>query len=416
MPAATTCCRARSTAATTPTTRGSAGNNPAGNAAYVTDATCPKSGDPLGGVAGGEHRLRRRHVRGAVALRARRRRRSRTTSSSLRHYWFAPPLTNYPTERTYTLASFGDVFYSGTGLFRQAEQDALGGRGPLVRLPRRAPVRGRGHRADHHDARRLEARRPQRPNAPYLTVSTGCYTDDGSACSLGTDGAGNVGTAFVQLIGSRVTITDNTAPALGAPDRPGRACWRPARASGDEPVTFSATDNVGIRRAEIVDVTDAANPSVVACEGLHRDARRPERPVRLHEAAAVPGPQERDDRRVARDRRQAHAAAARHRRRGQPDRLAALRRHGARPGQRRGRRRRRRASSPASPATRSAAAARRARRSACCARPRRSAGVTAPRVRGDPAQRRRPAGGGRRAAPARARAAPRRRATSIAAR
>ena len=31
-------------------------------------------------------------------------------------------------------------------------------------------------------------------------------------------------------------------------------------------MTFSATDNSGIRRAEIVDVTDAANPAVVASE------------------------------------------------------------------------------------------------------------------------------------------------------
>jgi hypothetical protein len=36
--------------------------------------------------------------------------------------------------------------------------------------------------------------------------------------------------------------------------------------SGAEPITFSASDNSGIRRAEIVDVTDAANPAVVASE------------------------------------------------------------------------------------------------------------------------------------------------------
>ena len=81
--------------------------------------------------------------------------------------------------------------------------------------------------------------RPQRP-APYLTVSAGCYTDDGSACSLGTDGNGNVGTAFLQVIGSRVTITDNTAPALGAPTGD-QGLLAPGTRSGDEPVTFSAT-------------------------------------------------------------------------------------------------------------------------------------------------------------------------------
>jgi hypothetical protein len=37
-------------------------------------------------------------------------------------------------------------------------------------------------------------------------------------------------------------------------------------------VTFSATDNVGIRRAEIVDVTDATNPSVIASEDYNSTA------------------------------------------------------------------------------------------------------------------------------------------------
>jgi hypothetical protein len=36
--------------------------------------------------------------------------------------------------------------------------------------------------------------------------------------------------------------------------------------SGAEPVSFSASDNSGIQRAEIVDVTDAADPAVVATE------------------------------------------------------------------------------------------------------------------------------------------------------
>ena len=62
-----------------------------------------------------------------------------------------------------------------------------------------------------------------------------------------------------------MTITDNTAPALGAPTAD-QGLLAPGTRSGDEPVTFSATDNVGIRRAEIVDVTDAANPSVVASQ------------------------------------------------------------------------------------------------------------------------------------------------------
>jgi hypothetical protein len=102
-------------------------------------------------------------------------------------------------------------------------------------------------------------------NAPSMALSAGCWTADGSACSLGSDGTGIPGTAFVELYGSAVTITDGTARGLTGPtDDIGLRA--PGTRAGDEPLTFSATDNVGIRHAEIVDVTDAANPRVVATE------------------------------------------------------------------------------------------------------------------------------------------------------
>ena len=69
----------------------------------------------------------------------------------------------------------------------------------------------------------------------------------------------------LQLLGSRVTIEDTRPPDLTAVQA-GRGLLAPGIRSGDEPVTFSATDNSGIERAEIVDVTNAANPVVVASE------------------------------------------------------------------------------------------------------------------------------------------------------
>jgi hypothetical protein len=91
-----------------------------------------------------------------------------------------------------------------------------------------------------------------------MTVSAGCWAGSGG-CTLGA--TANV---FLELYGSRVTITDDTVPALTGPAADGLRA--PGTRSGDEPLTFSATDNVGLRRAEIVDVTDAANPHVVAAE------------------------------------------------------------------------------------------------------------------------------------------------------
>ena len=236
-----------------------AGNNPAGNAAYGVDAACPKAGDPLA-VSLAQNTAYSAGTYAALWLYAPAQTVITNFKVSLRHDWYAPPLPNYPTERTYTLASFGDVFYSGTGLFRQADQDAIWNDGQ----------RWYGYRGSHQSGaadtgtititRAASKVATVAPNAPYLTVSTGCWTDDNSACSLGPDSR-----SFIQVFGSRVTITDSTAPAL-TPPTADQGLLAPGTRSGDEPVTFSASDNVGIRRAELVDVTDAANQSVVASE------------------------------------------------------------------------------------------------------------------------------------------------------
>ena len=61
--------------------------------------------------------------------------------------------------------------------------------------------------------------------------------------------------------GSRsLMAVHRTSPARSA----AQGLRAPGTRSGNESVTFSASDNVGIRKAEIVDVTDAANPTVVA--------------------------------------------------------------------------------------------------------------------------------------------------------
>jgi hypothetical protein len=240
-----------------------AGNNPPGNAAYGVDSTCPRSGDPLA-VALAQNTAFPAGTFAALWLYAPAQTAITNFKLSLRHYWSAPPLPNYPTERTYTLASFGDIFYSGTGLFRQADQDALATDGP-ANATHWYGYRG-AHQSGAADTGAITLTRAASkvataaPNAPYLTVSTGCWTDDNSACSLG-DGSGS----FIQVFGSRVTITDNTAPALTAPTA-GQGLLASGTRSGDEPLTFSAIDNVGIRRAEIVDVTDAASQTVVASQ------------------------------------------------------------------------------------------------------------------------------------------------------
>jgi hypothetical protein len=236
-----------------------AGNNPAGNAAYGVDASCPKSGDPLA-VSLAANTAYSAGTFAALWLYTPAQTAITDFKVTLRHYWYAPPLPNYPTERTYTLASFGDIFYSGTGLFRQADQDAIWNDGHRWYGYRGAHQSGAADTGAITITRAASKIATAAPSAPYLTVSTGCWTDDNSACSLG-DGSGS----FIQVFGSRVTITDSTAPAL-MPPTAGQGLLAPGTRSGDEPVAFSASDNVGIRRAELVDVTDAAHQSVVAGE------------------------------------------------------------------------------------------------------------------------------------------------------
>ena len=172
------------------------------------------------------------------------------------HYWYAP---GPPDETTYELVSFGDAFFSGAGQFDpgvQAALDADGHRWYGLRAP------GSSGAADSGVVTRtLSDSSISRTagTASYMTMSAGCWAGSGG-CTLGA--TANV---FLELYGSRVTITDTTAPALTGPTA-GDGLRAPGTRSGDEPLTFSASDNTGIRSAEIVDVTDADAPRVVAAE------------------------------------------------------------------------------------------------------------------------------------------------------
>lgn len=96
--------------------------------------------------------------------------------------------------------------------------------------------------------------------APSMAIYAGCWGGRTAVCSLGASDS-----VQTQLIGSRVTIDDPVPPVISGPDA-GKGLLAPGTRSGAEPVTFSANDNSGIRRADIVDVTDASNPIVVASE------------------------------------------------------------------------------------------------------------------------------------------------------
>ena len=117
-----------------------------------------------------------------------------------------------------------------------------------------------------------------------------------AGCATGTCTFDQNSINQLQLFGSRVTIEDDLPPDITAVQA-GQGLLAAGVRSGAEPITFSASDNSGIRRAEIVDVTDTVNQSVVASEDYNtdrtptwaRDATTPARvPVRTSRTRRSP--------------------------------------------------------------------------------------------------------------------------------
>jgi hypothetical protein len=235
-----------------------ASNNPAGDARYATDAACPQSGDPLSVrlVSGNSFG---NGTTAGLAFYAPPDTRITNYKLILHHYWYAPG-NGGPDETTYEALGFSGTYIGGAGQFESGTQQALANEGhwygwvgnvaggPVDAVDTGAITRTLGDSALAKGV----------ANGNAIGMVAGCY--NGAGCTLST-----AAQVFFELYGSRITITDNTAPSLGAPTA-GSGLLAPGVRSGDEPITFSASDNVGIRRAEIVDVTDAANPAVVGAK------------------------------------------------------------------------------------------------------------------------------------------------------
>ena len=191
------------------------------------------------------------------------------------------------------------------------------------------------------DTDRDACRRPTRPTAPWsraprpMALSAGCWRG-----ARRTAASTRASVGQIQLIGSKVTIED-TGRRSSPPSRPGRACSRPAcaRATSRSPSALRQHRHParGDRRRD-----RRGEPGGRRLGGLqHRTEHRRGHALRLHPPTAVPGRQERDDRRADADRRAPNAAPARHRCRRRDRGQRAVQRAGARAAQRRQRRRRR---------------------------------------------------------------------------
>lgn len=87
-------------------------------------------------------------------------------------------------------------------------------------------------------------------DATFIRFTIGCWQQP---CALMTNGAGGVGSIFTKLTGATVTVNDPVAPKLDRVLPTGLAAG--GVVGGDEPLTFDASDNAGIKRADLLDVT-----------------------------------------------------------------------------------------------------------------------------------------------------------------
>ncbi len=104
--------------------------------------------------------------------------------------------------------------------------------------------------------------------APEMEIQAGCWNNAPANCSLTP-----TSTAQLQLVGARVSIADDHNPALTSIGA-GAGLLAPGVRNGDEPISFSASDNAGIQRAEIVDI-GAKKPVVLASQDFPCDFTLP---------------------------------------------------------------------------------------------------------------------------------------------
>jgi hypothetical protein len=162
----------------------------------------------------------------------------------------------YRNNSTFTMAVFGAYAFSLTGEYDPGvigyvtgpPNHYWGGGGPVTQTVTLSKSDG------------PPAMLSNQPTAGALALYAGCWGGAPDVCGMA---AGSV--SQLELTGSRVTIEDTRPPDLTAVQA-GRGLLAPGTRAGDEPVTFSTADNTGIRRAELVDVTNAATPTVSASE------------------------------------------------------------------------------------------------------------------------------------------------------
>jgi hypothetical protein len=166
------------------------------------------------------------------------------------------------TRRLYAIYTLGSTVFAGAGRYQSATRERLNAVGSWYGYPEANVVVPRS-------TVRLSsfpALAGYRGDATTLQIAVGCF--NGTADTACTTAAG--GGISHLLSGAQVVLNDPTTPAASI-EASGLLAGGPR--SGSDPITLDATDNGGIRRVEIVDVTPGASSGVVGVEDYAAGAR-----------------------------------------------------------------------------------------------------------------------------------------------
>jgi hypothetical protein len=166
------------------------------------------------------------------------------------------------TRRLYAIYKLGDTVFAGAGHYENATRDRLAAVGSWYGYPETnvvVPTSTVGRSS-------FPALAGYAGTSTTLQIAVGCFNGTvKTPCSVAAGGG-----VFHLLSGARVVLNDPTAPAASI-EASGLLAGGPR--PGSDPVTLDATDNGGIKRVEILDVTNGT--SVVGTEdyaaGAHTD-------------------------------------------------------------------------------------------------------------------------------------------------
>jgi hypothetical protein len=165
-----------------------------------------------------------------------------------RQVYYYNPTRDSGTAPPYILYGWGGYAFAGAGEYDAVTREAINATGHWYGYPSGAADTGA-----QVVTKATFPRLAGTGDAASLTVDVGCW---GTPCSLAA--SANV---FTTLYGARVTVVDESRPAVSAD--PGSGLYGGGSHGGDEGVRFSASDNVGVRRAELLDLTDPNSPKAV---------------------------------------------------------------------------------------------------------------------------------------------------------